>query len=620
MSSIRYRPEVDGLRAVAILPVLIFHLTPSWLPGGFAGVDVFFVISGYLISSIIFTELQSGAFAFSSFWERRIRRIIPPLLLMMSALVLVSAVLGVPIEQWVYLGRQVLRVLTFSANYSASGLAGGYWGSVAEQSPLLHTWSLSVEEQFYLIFPVLIYILWRICRPAIGWVLLIGGVLSFAAGLWAIHHNPSSAYFLLPYRAWQLFGGAWVAHLTSQGHKVYPDARWSRFLAVTGLATVVISLFTLSGLNYPGWKALAPTLGAMIYIAFSEGGGIASRVLRTRPAVFVGRASYSLYLWHWPALVLGGWLALLFEQPWLRSACFGLSLLAAIAVFWWIEPLAKTRRGVVHLSILSALTMSAVAVWIAFCPKPSQPPANSPTQWGGVPFESVDLAREIKEMNQGQRFAMIDVAMPQEREGRMRIVRTGPAGKPARIVVFGDSHGQALAPLLSGIAESIDASAAFVTASAIPPFLVQHPPLRISAVEHETFNRIRLKLLSDEQPSVVVLIARWDSAVRRGDISELPSLVRAINAVAPQAHVVIIGQPPMLSFGDQNATQWLAWRARYGLEVDSLLPAITAEWKEGQAYLRRYACPSFHSAVMAGKSESTSRPYRARQASHCVAF
>src|SRR5271170_3095038 len=302
----RYRPEIDGLRALAILPVLLFHYRVSPFRGGFVGVDVFFVISGYLITQLIEAERREGRFSIARFYERRVRRIFPALFVMLTAATIAAAFILFPVDLVRY-ANSLLATAGFAANFEFWREAG-YFDVAAAEKPLLHLWSIAVEEQFYLVFPALL-LLFQSRRVAITLAIF---VLSFAFAVWGVIHAPSAAFYLLPGRAWELMLGALLAL-----HAVpFIERRWIReALAVTGIALIAIAVFGYSkDTPFPGAAALLPCLGAALVI-YSSVPGItsASAVLSLPPLVFVGRISYSLYLWHWPLYVFARYFS--FRDP-----------------------------------------------------------------------------------------------------------------------------------------------------------------------------------------------------------------------------------------------------------------------------------------------------------------
>lgn len=341
MSNLAYRPDIDGLRAVAVVPVILFHAGAQWLPGGFVGVDIFFVISGYLISAIILREVGEGSFTFAGFYERRIRRIIPALLVMLLVTVALFQVFALP-DQAVGAAESGLAAL-FSVSNFYFWREMGYFAPAAEFLPLLHTWSLAVEEQFYLLFPPVLLVLTRL-RWDVRRSLLVGTLLAFGASLWLSHSKPSVAYFLLPARAWELGLGALLAA------GVVPPLRSAllrEFAPISGLAAIVFSLFWIrSDMPFPGWVALAPCFGTALIIHSGGRSWLANNLLSARPVVFVGLLSYSLYLWHWPILaILRVYTASVHLPPALAIAALPLILLVSWLSWRYVERPFRSRTA-----------------------------------------------------------------------------------------------------------------------------------------------------------------------------------------------------------------------------------------------------------------------------------
>lgn len=291
-----YRPDIDGLRALAVAAVVVYHAFPTALRGGFVGVDVFFVISGFLISSIIFDRLSAGTFTIGDFYVRRIRRILPALL------VVVLLVLGfgyfVLIEdEYAQLGKHVASAMLFISNITLYR-ESGYFDLSGDTKPLLHLWSLGVEEQFYLIWPLLVAFFWRRRWPVAG--LLIGmALLSFAANLLLMRADPSAAFFWPISRFWELMGGAALAH-TMRSRKL---AGLTHARGALGLGMIAVAVVFFNGrMAFPGWAAVLPVVGTMLVISAGPSAWTNRYLLAARPVVFLGLISYPLYLWHWPLL------------------------------------------------------------------------------------------------------------------------------------------------------------------------------------------------------------------------------------------------------------------------------------------------------------------------------
>jgi len=305
LSTLRYRADIDGLRAIAVLMVLVFHAGIPWLKGGFVGVDVFFVLTGFLITSILLKEAETGTIRFKNFYLRRIRRLLPAL---------VTVLLSTAVASWFVLLPDDFIALMDSLRYSMASIGnfwfwhntGGYFDSDIEILPLLHTWSLAVEEQFYLLWPATVLLahrfLSRRAQSIVLGVVVLGGA---AFSQWSALQAPQSAYFLLPARVFEILLGAVVAREIER----VPDG-WRRgrtALAVVGIALVVVPGFVLSAQStFPGFNALWPCLGTAVLILTNSGETttLVNRALGWRPLVVIGLLSYSIYLWHWPIIAL----------------------------------------------------------------------------------------------------------------------------------------------------------------------------------------------------------------------------------------------------------------------------------------------------------------------------
>ena len=292
-----YRADIDGLRAVAVLAVIAYHAFPHRLPGGFVGVDVFFVISGFLISGQLMAAAASGTFSFSDFYARRIRRIFPALLIVLVTVGIAGWWLLLPGE-WIGLRKHIGASAIFANNIVLWSEAG-YFDQPSELKPLLHLWSLGVEEQFYMVWPFFIWLLWK---KRVRWTTAIALVAAASFGInvaVVMSGAASAAFFLLHTRVWQLATGACLAALARGGGL---PGRGASIASVGGLLLILVSFIALSrDTAYPGWFALGPTLGAAMVII--SGGAPVNRVLLSnRVIVFVGLISYPLYLWHWPIL------------------------------------------------------------------------------------------------------------------------------------------------------------------------------------------------------------------------------------------------------------------------------------------------------------------------------
>jgi peptidoglycan/LPS O-acetylase OafA/YrhL len=373
IENFRYRREIDGLRAIAVLSVLFFHVKLGF-PGGFIGVDVFFVISGFLITSLIMKDLQEGTFTLFNFWERRARRIMPALAVMTIFTLIAGAFLLLPI-QFADLGKSGLFLASLIANVYFY-LGTGYFAGATEEKPLLHTWSLAVEEQFYFVVPLLLWGLFRFSalrhRAALLSVLCCGLAVSLWLSITWVTSHPAAAFFLLPTRAWELLLGSVLALLPPV---VIPAKRSVREIgSCLGLAGILIPCFTYSqDTPFPGWASVPPCFGAALLI-WSSGPSASidkypkstiQQLLSAQPFVFIGLISYSLYLWHWPLVAFANYWALEPTPVSWRWAIVLVSLILGILSWHFIETPFRTRKVCAtrpKVFAASAFGLAAIAI------------------------------------------------------------------------------------------------------------------------------------------------------------------------------------------------------------------------------------------------------------------
>lgn len=296
-----YRREIDGLRAVAVLPVILFHAGFQSFSGGFVGVDVFFVISGYLITTIILTELEQGRFSIINFYERRARRILPALFLVMFVCLPFAWLWLLPDDMKSF-SQSLVAVSVFASNV-LFWKKSGYFDTAAELKPLLHTWSLAVEEQYYVFFPIFLVLSWRLGRSKTCRLLVIVFVVSLAVAQWASLAAPAAGFYLLPTRGWELLVGVFSAFFVTSFSKDYIPTHIRDVGGFIGAALIVYAIFAFDKeTRFPSLYTLAPTIGAALLIVCATQGTIIGRLLGNRILVGIGLISYSSYLWHQPLL------------------------------------------------------------------------------------------------------------------------------------------------------------------------------------------------------------------------------------------------------------------------------------------------------------------------------
>ena len=373
-----YRADIEGLRAIAILLVVACHATVPGLAGGFVGVDVFYVLSGYLITGLLVQEIRTtGELRFAGFYARRLRRLMPALLLMLAVTCVFGRLLLAPADQPEQASAAASAALWVS-NFHFAFSNMGYFAPGPETNLFLHTWSLGVEEQFYLVWPLLVVIVmgaWEGAKRApdarrLKWLFGAIFVISFALSLYWTRHAPHLAFYMMPSRGWQFALGALV-FLMVGSPQCQPDAsvparRWLPLLGWLGLAAILLAAFTINGsMPYPGLRALLPTCGAALVLAAGARGASSGvgRILSWRPMQAIGRVSYSWYLWHWPVLLLG---AVLLDATngWIRLALVVFSLLLATLSYRYFEtPIRHYRKLLAkpRLAVFAALAIMVLA-------------------------------------------------------------------------------------------------------------------------------------------------------------------------------------------------------------------------------------------------------------------
>jgi peptidoglycan/LPS O-acetylase OafA/YrhL len=463
-SSMNFRSDINGLRALAVLAVILFHFNPAWLPGGFAGVDVFFVISGYLMTAIIYRGLEQRNLGILQFYLARGKRIIPALLPPCLLLLGLGWLFLLPLE-YLAVGKHVAASLTFISNM-VYWQESSYFAAASHEKWLLHTWSLSVEWQFYMIYPVVMALLARLLgMKSLRWLLLAGAVLGYGGALYASYRWPDAAFFLLPARAWEMMLGG-VALL----FPLTLTAGRRRALELGGAALIAVSYVACSESDaWPGYMALMPVLGAYALIAANRQ---ESALTGNRFAQWVGNISYSLYIWHWPVVVLFSYLGLIGEPPY-QLLGIAVSLLLAQASYQLVEQRMKAYRGGsgmrVWLSGSGALAGAAGVVFLLHGVVTPWRPISVSDKAGFVARYEADHVQ----LRDAHWIYKCDVAMNIERRGTPQtdpVCTTRQGAAEGGVFLWGDSHAEALS---YGLRSALPAGTPFyqVTSSGCRPSL-----------------------------------------------------------------------------------------------------------------------------------------------------
>lgn len=525
--TIRHRKDIDGLRALAVLPIVLFHAGIPGFSGGFVGVDIFFVISGFLVTSIIARDISAQSFSFAKFYERRIRRIFPALAGMLLCSLVAAYFIVLPSEMADF-ARSVIGTILFASNivfYSQTG----YFDDASEEKLLLHTWSLGVEEQFYIAFPIFLFLVIRYYPGFRLQILALCAALSLALCIYFTRVDPSAAFYLIPFRAWELLAGSLVA----LGAAPQVSAgRLRDLLSALGFALIVMAVWMLdSGNAFPGKAALLPVTGSALIVAYGEK-TIMGRLLSIRPLVGIGLISYSLYLWHWPLVTAGRDLGLLDGRIGPAVGVVIVSIAAGYLSYRFIETPFRDRARFSQSKIFGLAAVGSVALLIA-----------------GFGYLHSDGLRgryssEILAFDDGRS----DIS-PLREKCHIQIGTPNPAeacvigGKRPDTALWGDSHGVELAYAFASPAHPIQE----LTYSACPPVPGIAIKSRPDCLEHN--GQVARYLRASPEIRTVIIAAHYRLYMKR------PGLARRFAEVVGMLQeagktVVIIGPPPQALVGD----------------------------------------------------------------------
>ena len=572
MSSAAFRSDIQGLRAVAVLPVLVFHIWPQAMPGGYVGVDVFFVVSGFLITGLLLGELErENTIRIARFYARRVRRLLPA-----STLVLVAVAgltLTLPPSQWRGVAAEIVASALYFENWWLAAQAVDYLGAESAPSPLQHFWSLSIEEQFYFVWPLMMVGTGALClrrgwrlRPALGAALGTVFVVSLALSVHETIHTPQAAYFVSHTRFWELALGGLLA---VAGTRASIAGETAKILAVTlGLAAIAIAAIFYSGATaFPGYTALLPTLGTALVIM---GGGAAARfaphrLIESRPAVWIGDLSYSIYLWHWPLIVFYRTWTGYVPGLWDGLALAAVSILLAALSKRLVEDRFRDRAGSPAIarslagglaSILLCLAAAGVVFAVIAAQRPGEltaathPGAAALTDAVPVPA-GIPAAPPLA-------FVLDDLAAAYGNgchldldEDAPRPCRYGAADGRFHLMLIGDSHAASWLPALESLAEARRWRMTAHTKSACPMVLgklAKDPSC-------PRWGENMLEEVAREKPDLVLLVMSADNMIAGAGTREarFPQLVAALRRTAAALHdkgttVAVLRDTPRFPF------------------------------------------------------------------------
>lgn len=511
---LEYRPDLDGLRAIAILPVLFFHADLPWFPGGFVGVDVFFVLSGFFMARVIMADLERDDFSFWQFYLRRIRRILPALFSMIAITAGVAWFLLMP-KEFEYFAGSVKAAALFTSNILFQR-ESGYFDIAAEMKPLLHTWSLSIEEQFYIIFPITLFAAHKFARKHLFTILLAVMLVSFAASSWAAFRSPEKAFYLLQFRIWELLTGSLVALVPRPN---YPPGL-PKYLGFLGIAGILLAVFLYSSdTPFPGLYAAVPCLSTALVIHAHCSDGVPALLLNNRASIFVGRISYSLYLWHWPLIVFFRYMV--GHDLTIMNSLQVVVLSFALAYLSWrfIEQPARYGVWLSSRTVIFGLSGSAVlaAVTFGFTVQklegiPQRLPEEVYQLYAATYDKSPFFSEKCFANSDGKGLAARDVG-----EGKLCTIGASDKNK-IQFLVWGDSHAAAIAPAIDAAARQRGTSGLFAGRASCPPLPEADfgPPAAVNRCKG--YNAAVMDLIQRERFPFVFLVGYWPKYVHRAEL------------------------------------------------------------------------------------------------------
>ncbi len=515
-----HRIDIDGLRALAVAVVVLFHA--DLLPGGFIGVDIFFVISGYLMASIISQALDDGRFSLMDFYARRARRIIPALVVVMAIIAVAGSLFMLP-HDIKDLGRSIVAASTFTSNLWFRDIAADYFAAEnVLYQPMLHSWSLAVEAQFYVMFPLVLILIHALAKRRTLLLIASLALISLCYSAYAVHSDPQAAFYLLASRMWELLAGALIYFLP-------PLARRQGVVAALGAVCIAIALCAYHpAIGFPGLAALLPVIGAGLILYARPGmqGPSAIRTLLTSfPVATTGKISYSLYLWHWPLFVFARY-NLGPELPLALDVCLiVLAVLLSWASWRWVEqPFLQTPQGVsVYKKMMAPLAMIAVLICIGGIVKNVVPKYTHLL----LPEKVVALAEAERDFVRG------DCDVPNDKDFPCRF---GAKGQAPTVLVWGNSFARMWMPGLDVIAGEYEAAGIAAIRSACRPVGNEESDAECAAFNQQTLNFI----LANPAIETVVLSANWTTTPSFNN--ELEQIIRQLSDKKKRIYFVM--KPP----------------------------------------------------------------------------
>lgn len=537
LSHPKYRPDIDGLRAIAVLSVVLFHAFPSLIQGGFIGVDIFFVISGFLISSILMSELKTDSFSIAKFYARRVVRIFPALITVLIAC-LAFGWMALLSDEYKSLAKHALGGVGFISNLVLWSEAS-YFDVSANAKPLLHLWSLGVEEQFYLMWPLLLLMFWRL-RANVPLAISVVIAISFGLNLFQASHNPTADFYSPQTRIWELLAGSLVA-CTPIHWK--PSNRAANILSCLGAVLIVAGLAMITSANvFPGSLALVPVTGAALLIAAGPQGMVNRIVLSNRLMVGAGLISYPLYLWHWPLLSFARIMESETLSLYVRMTAVLMAIVLAWATYLFVEKPVRSgqvKRSIAIPAMTGIMALIGLASWIVY--------ANDGfgSRTGANPVEqySNDLGRDPYLIYISKNFSRCSDVQLKERSFNdqiygYRCFQSKP-NAPIEMLLIGDSHAEHLLPGMAEQLKSINVG------SFIQP--------ELPSIDSPHFAQALQLIAGNADIRTLVVSALWVDKIKPGVIEPEKQMTKTFQLLAhTNKKIYVLDDIPAFSFNPEK--------------------------------------------------------------------
>jgi len=578
----KYRRDIDGLRAIAVLSVVAFHAAPGRMPGGFIGVDVFFVISGFLISSIILKGLENNRFSFIEFYARRVKRIFPALMVVLLTVLAVGYFVLLD-EELRELSKHVLGGAGFVSNlvlWSESG----YFDESADMKPLLHLWSLGIEEQYYLVWPLL---LWFACKRKFGYLALTLGLalLSFVLNIHVVGTTVAAAFYSPLTRFWELMVGSGLACVTPRSNQLADVGQKDNIVSILGASLLVAGFLTIDRHRlFPGWWAALPTIGTALVIWAGPRVWLNRTVLSNRVLVWFGLISFPLYLWHWPALSFLRILEGTEISQWKRFVAVVVAILLAWLTYEFLEkPIRRQRNWIVPAALFAMMGSTALAGTYGYLANGFAGRAGTPQMVNSGDIGHFPFFSYIDRLY----FPCTPIEIRQEAGDWNGFVRCFQSKKSAvtDVVLLGDSHAEHLFP---GLAIRLPQSNVVFYGKAGLPFLA-----------NKDFNQIFDTVLGDARITTVLISANWAEKLQASDESWKMQLSQTVTALTAAGKAVyLIDDVPRFSF--------IPSRCKYAGRLGITNKCSEPDRRTNLAYM-----PALKSFASAGQNVGTIEIYQA---------